>query len=322
MSQTLRINYFQDINPPESSEQTIARIVYGAVNEADASQLCLALPPIGARSLCEIWSSEQSVTRGAEAGFHYACFGSFMFAYGVFEEKDAGLEACTHGVYQRMLGLTRRQGYPWILRMWNHFPKICTPSGEEMRYRYQEFCDGRRQALLADAQRSQAPLPAVTTTGSQAEGMAVYFLAAREAGIALQNPRQTTPSEYPPQLGPHGPSFARGVLHEEAETCRVYLSGTASIIGHATQHLGDVGEQTREVLRNHAAVLAQAHQANAACPTQVEALPFEKIYLARVEDVSTVRAALQECFTPPQYFLHSPLCRQDLLLEMESIWPM
>ncbi len=316
--QTFRIAYFQDTDPPENSEQTIARIVYGAASNADATQLRLALPLLGARILHEVWSSDQPVVRGAESGFHTACFGSFMFAYGVFEETDAGLQVCTRQVYQRLLALTREYGYPSILRVWNHFPEICMSDGVGARYR--EFCDGRREAWLADTPSAQAPLPAVTTTGSQAQGLVVYFLAAREAGVALHNPRQTAPSEYPPELGPHGPSFSRGMLHEETGICRLYLSGTASITGHETQHAGDVAEQTREVLRNHTAVLEQAHQLNPTCPTQVEALPFEKVYLARPEDVSAVSAVLRERVAAPQYVLHSPLCRGDLLLEMESCW--
>ena len=67
--------------------------------------------------------------------------------------------------------------------------------------RYQSFCEGRRRALVEDEQGASQSLPAVTTTGSFAPGFAVYFLAGKEAGQSLENPRQTAPSDYPEHLG-------------------------------------------------------------------------------------------------------------------------
>ncbi len=314
-----RITYSQAPPPLKNSEQTVARIVYGAHSRAETSQLHVALPPLGASTLHETWSSTQPIERGKDRGFEYAIFGSLMLAYGVFEETG-GLQEATRAVYRDMLHLARAQGRPSILRIWNHFPGICESGGAQNRY--QEFCEGRRQALLADEQARGAPLPAVTTTGSQADGLVVYFLSSQDAGAALHNPRQTAPSNYPPHLGPHGPSFCRGVAHEEAGAGRVYLSGTASIVGHETQHVGDAAEQARELLRNHAAVLEQARAALPGCSAQLGTLPFEKIYLMRPEDQEAVQSVLREIFGEalPQYFLHSALCREDLLLEMESAW--
>ena len=313
-----QIEYFSDPVFPQHSEQTIVRILYGARTEASESGLELGLPPLGVPALCEHWTSNCIERRGESLGFRFVCFGSRMFAYAVFKEDSPDLEALTQQVYRDLLRLAREQGYPWILRVWNYFPDIVGPAGNLNRY--QSFCEGRRRALMEDKQGAGQSLPAVTTSGSFAPGFAVYFLLGKEPGQSLENPRQTAPSDYPEHLGPHGPSFCRGVSHAADGQVALYLSGTASITGHETQHHGDAAAQAREVLHNHAAVIEQARIEGASRPERLHDLPFEKIYLANPENLSQVQDEVRAIIGPdtPCYFLHSCLCRNDLLLEMES----
>lgn len=314
-----RIRYRSEPDRREAEEHAVVRIVYGAETAATDAELRVAMPPVGRSALCEHWCSERLERRGAAHGFRFACFGPLMLAYAVFREAGEGLRTLTHEIYRGLLALGQAQGYPWILRIWNHFPAI--GAMEDGMSRYRQFCEGRRQALHGDARSLAAPLPAVTTTGSQAPGFAIYFLAGREAGRSLDNPRQTAPSDYPQHLGPHGPSFCRGVAaHPETGGPLLCLSGTASIAGHETLHPGDAARQAREALRNQALVMAQAHREDPAVPGQLGALPFEKVYVAAPEHLPAVRAELDAALgaARPCYFLHSALCREDLMLEMES----
>ena len=315
-----RIEYSADPVALPHSDQTVLRILYGARTAADESGLELALPPLGAPALGEHWLSDRIERRGVWEGFHYVCFGARLFAWGVFAEGTAGLQSLTEAVYRGVLQLARDQDYPWLLRVWNCFPEILGAEGELNRY--QRFCEGRRRVLAGADGIADMPLPAVTTTGSATAGLAVYFLAGRDAGQALENPRQMPPSAYPKHLGPHGPSFCRGVAHRADGQAALYLSGTASITGHTTRHAGDAAAQAQEVLRNHAAVLASHRAAGATRPRRLQDLPFEKVYLADPDDLPTVRAVLGETLghAMPCFFLHSPLCRDDLSLEMESTW--
>lgn len=294
------------------------RILYGARTETGESGLELGLPPLGAPTLCEHWTSDRIERRGEGRGFRFVRFGSLMLAYAVFDEDSPDLRALTRRVYRDLLLLAREQGCPWILRVWNYFPDITGSAGGLNRY--QSFCEGRRRALVDDEQDVGSALPAVTTTGSFAPGLAVYFLAGREPGRSLENPRQTAPSDYPEHLGPHGPSFCRGVSHVADGQAALYLSGTASITGHETRHRGDVAAQAREILHNHAAVIEQARIEGAGRPERLHGLPFQKIYLADPGDLPTVRDTVGSVMgaETPCHFLHSPLCRDDLLLEMES----
>ena len=277
------------------------------------------MPPVEGSMLCEHWLSGRIERRGEAYGFHFSCFGPLMLAHAVFHESGEGLRTLTCEAYRALLALGQAQGYPWILRIWNHFPDI--GAMEDGVSRYRQFCEGRRQALYGDPRSLAAPLPAVTTTGSRAPGFAVYFLAGQEAGRPLDNPRQTAPPDYPQHLGPHGPSFCRGVAaHPEANGPMLCLSGTASIAGHETLHPGDAARQAREVLCNQALVMAQAHQEDPAFPEQLRDLPFEKVYVAQPECLPSIRAELDAALgaEQPRYFLHSALCREDLMLEMES----
>lgn len=317
-SSGFRIEYFPDPVFPQYSERTIVRILYGARTEAGESGLELGLPPLGVPALCEHWTSDHIEQRGEDRGFRFVRFGSLMLAYAVFDEYSPDLQPLTRQVYRNLLLLAREQGYPWILRVWNYFPDITGATGGLSRY--QSFCEGRRQALVDDDLDVGLALPAVTTTGSFAPGFAVYFLAGQNPGRSLENPRQTAPSDYPKHLGPHGPSFCRGVSHVADGQPALYLSGTASITGHETRHQGDVAAQAREILHNHAAVIEQARIEGASHPERLHDLPFQKIYLADPENLSAVRDEVGAAMGTgvPCYFLHSCLCRDDLLLEMES----
>ena len=289
-------------------------ITYGEHSKVADGHLQLALPPIGTQVLQEWWVSNQIERRGQQDGFHFTCFGPYLLAYGIFEESRDRLQAVTRQAYEEILTLARDCGRPHLIRIWNYIPDILGQLGDNTRY--QVFCEGRRQAMNADAQTTHVPLPAVTATGSRRDGLVIYFLASSTLGQALENPRQTPPSAYPPHLGPHGPSFCRGVCHPLDAWRGLYLSGTASILGHETCHSGDARAQAEEILRNQAAVLQQAQQ-QGDYPNAVQALPYEKVYLANPDDYSIVRSVL-DAATLPSYFVHSTLCREDLLMEMES----
>lgn len=238
-----------------------------------------------------------------------------MFAWAVFGE-DGGLEAASRRAYAELLALARARGCPRLVRVWNHLPDLARDG------RYQAFCAGRRRAMTADAAALAAPLPAATTTGSSAPGLAVLALTAARAPRALDNPRQTPPPDYPAALGPRGPSFSRGAWHADGGAGALFLSGTASIVGHATRHPGDAAAQAREALRNHAAVVEQARLAGLAAPERahVDVLPFQKVYLAFPADLPAARAALDRALgaAAPRRFLRSGLCRAGLRLELES----
>ena len=309
---SLRLTFAPDAATP-AGDETLLRVAYGAQTRATDAGLELALPPLGGGPFAEVWSSDRIAGRGASGGFRWVRFGGRLFAWAVFGE-DGDLAAASRRACAELLALARAQGCPRLVRVWNHLPNLARDG------RYQAFCAGRRRAMTEDAAALAAPLPAATTTGSSAPGLAVLALTAARAPRALDNPRQTPPPDYPEALGPRGPSFSRGAWHADGDAGALFLSGTASIVGHATRHPGDAAAQAREALRNHAAVVEQARLAGLAAPERAQDLPFQKVYLADPADLPAARAALDRALgaAAPRRFLRSGLCRASLRLELES----
>ena len=87
-------------------------------------------------------------------------------------------------------------------------------------------------------------------------------------------------------------------------------------------HAGDVAEQTRETLRNLAAVVEAA---NRRCSARFEVAGLQAVvYVRHPGDAPRVREVLAEglgadaAFLCHAVFLQADICRQDLLVEIEA----
>lgn len=169
----------------------------------------------------------------------------------VVAEDGRPIEEMAHDVYSRIIRETREAGHPYFLRLWNYVGRI--NALDEGRERYQLFCAGRHDAFIAAGYHHDDDLPAASAVGMQDGGLITYYLAAREPGVQLENPRQVAAYAYPLRYGPKSPSFSRATVWNGT----VFVSGTSSVVGHATVHAGDVEAQLEETLRNIEAVLGQ-----------------------------------------------------------------
>ena len=165
--------------------------------------------------------------------------------------------------------------------MWNYVGGI--NEHDEGRERYQLFCAGRHDAFVAAGYHHDVDLPAASAVGMRGRGLVTYFLAAREPGVQVENPRQVAAYRYPPEYGPKSPSFSRATIWKD----RVFVSGTSSVLGHATVHHDDVAAQLEETLRNIETVLAQTGRA-------LENVISAKTYIRRAADYDTRGLASRE----------------------------
>jgi chorismate lyase/3-hydroxybenzoate synthase len=138
-------------------------------------------------------------------------------------------------------------------------------------------------------------------------GLVTYFLAAREPGLQVENPRQVAAYRYPPEYGPKSPSFSRATIWKD----RVFVSGTSSVLGHATAHHDDVSAQLEETLRNIEMVLARTGRS-------LENVISAKTYIRRADDHDLVASRL-DGLLPSNVYLQADICRADLLLEIECV---
>lgn len=231
------------------------------------------------------------------------------------QESD-DLVSDTRAAYAELLRQVRSSAHPFLIRIWNYFGDINL--GDEDAERYRQFCVGRAQAV--DAEFNNPP-PAATAIGAaRRDGLHVIALSAKRPAIALENPRQTPAWQYPRQYGKVSPGFSRGALLDAGSPHPLLLaSGTASIVGHASVHVGDVAEQCRESLRNLRALLdeGEKHGGEPFTFGQCRAL---RVYIRDPQHLHAVRTVFEASGLPPQniVYLHGEVCRRELAVELEG----
>jgi chorismate lyase / 3-hydroxybenzoate synthase len=147
--------------------------------------------------------------------------------------------------------------------------------------------------------------------GSESGGsLVVYFIAGTEPSLAIENPRQRLAYDHPPRYGKFRPAFSRATLMQAAALPMLFVSGTASIVGHRTVHVGNVRAQTRETVKNIRSLVTEANRAAGAELFAPEELKY-KVYLRRPDDLEVVASELSHLLAPatPVVCLHADACR-------------
>ncbi|HKI87163.1 MAG TPA: hypothetical protein VKA53_10530, partial [Thermoanaerobaculia bacterium] len=263
--------------------------------------------------------SSHPLERGERGAIRYAGNGEILFASLLLAEQG-GLEATSFRAYDELLALIEETDYQHPLRAWNYMPA----SSEEERglERYRRFCAGRHEALARHGFSFDHDLPAASAVGHRGQGLYVTLLAAREAGLQVENRRQVNAWRYPPQYGPRSPSFARATLKRWTGEWHLYVAGTASITGHESRHPGDLEAQLEETLRNLDAIEADARERIAAAGDMVRVVGgLARIYLRDPGAAAAVAAFAAVRFEPETHvlILEADICRRELLVEVELI---
>lgn len=282
--------------------------------------VCLDLPQLNEPPLAEVWTSTRPVTYHEADGIHFAMNDEVLFGAVQLEEgRSAPLDRVTYTAYRRLLVQVRALGYPHLLRAWNYFPRINLESDGCERYR--RFCTGRHQALAEGLPDFPRTLPAGTAVGTTSGPLAIHFLAATHPGAHVANPRQMNAYDYPRVYGPRSPSFARATLRTSFSGAHLFIAGTASVVGHASQHIGEPHEQTLEILNNLNALIRHAEQHHGVTRGQRSGPTLLKVYIRHPEHVSTVRDILkqQQPVHTQVLYLQGEICRSELLVEIEGI---
>lgn len=274
------------------------------------------LPPGPAK---EVWPAVGSVTPiEIDGALAAADERSVFVAIEADTATGTAIDALTFDVYLRLLRGVTRAGYPHLLRVWNYVPHIHDRSaGIE---RYMVFCKGRSEAFAAQYGDSFPDrLPAASAVGCPGDTLVVHLLASREPGRHLENPRQVPAFRYPERYGPRSPSFARGTVAPSAWDGAVFVSGTASIVGHESVFPGDPARQTEETLRNVEAVLDTAGVPGRGGPlgARLDAL---RVYVRFPDQQNAIRDAILASTQTmvPTTWIQAEICREELLVEIEA----
>ncbi len=298
------------------TQHTLARLQFGMPvgQGADPREGVVPLPLLHGPG-AEVWSSDRPVEHGRADGFGFAHDGEVLFAQiHLSAEEAADVERATLHLYVRADALLRQLGYPCWLRVWHYLGGITHGVGDAERYR--RFVQGRYRALALKP-GFERQLPAATAIGSDGDGLTLYLLAAKSPGLQIENPRQLSAFRYPTDYGPRSPSFSRATLKQWQGEAHLYVSGTASIVGHASCHVDDPMAQLDEIHRNFEALLDQAAGRLGGVPLQPQLL---KLYLRQGQPLAQAleRVRLRFGTDTPLLVLEGDICRTDLLLEMEG----
>lgn len=216
------------------------------------------------------------------------------------------LHEATAAAYRRIEAELRARGTIHPVRLWNHIPGIHDPMGDGLD-RYMVFNAGRYEALsewFGGKETFDTRVASASGVGHRGRDLVIHCLASDRPGQAVDNPRQIAPYRYSRKYGPLPPCFARATRIESL----VLVGGTASIVGEASVHLGDLARQTEETL------------ANLAVFAPLDRYKDVRVYHPDPGRLAELRRLLKDAFPGAESveWVRADLCRAELLVEIEG----
>jgi chorismate lyase / 3-hydroxybenzoate synthase len=278
------------------------------------------LSPMG--SVFDAWCSNASQqTTHRQGCARYISDGVWLWGCAEIDDSDRGLRDAAQRAYSDVFAALSASPCHHLLRLWNFVSQINAMDDGLERYRH--FNIGRQQAFLDAGRSAFDGAPAASALGTRQGPLRVFFLAGRQAPLSLENPRQVSAYHYPDAYGPRPPTFSRAALvGAGGGRSALFISGTASIVGHASVHVGDVGRQTQESLANME-VLRQLATKKSAAPFLAQNLSYT-VYLRHAHDMAVARHVFEQAVgrdsaaAREAVYLQADVCRADLLVEIEA----
>lgn len=310
----LRVDYLHDLTGadlPRDGRTPLGIVAYGGPPIAPSPRMIhVPLEPSTGHPVFEVWhidGAAEPVCLGNVVGTV-----SGQYAFAAIEIADGSgtlLEESVEQAYRALFRfLDQSDGFQPI-RFWNYISHI-TDNQDGME-RYWRFNIGRQRAFAALLQQDQPPV--ATGIGCPGSRSVIYVLAARSPAQPVENPRQISAYAYPDRYGPASPRFSRASRHEGGT---LFISGTASIVGHESRHHADFDAQMQETLTNLRLVMRLTEEG---CGNGgVWAI---KTYLRDSARAAKLEAALAAILPAGTQYLHlmADICRKDLLLEIEAV---
>jgi chorismate lyase/3-hydroxybenzoate synthase len=270
----------------------------------------LGTPTIGHTALFETIYSTNIPIKGTYGYITYNYDSEKIFGFAtVMESADNNLQSITNQVYDNLFKVIDNTGYKILWRVWNYIPDI---NGEdELGERYKQFNAGRSEAFDLAGYPKGAGSPAACGVGTDSKYLTICFLAGRDALYTIENPRQVSSYNYPAKYGKFSPIFSRAATLDYHEKRILFISGTASIEGHETKHIGDVVLQTEETFINIRTLLDQAPYID---PNSL----IYKVYIRHPHQLHQVKRIVEKYIRSKVIYVKADLCRIKLDVEIEA----
>ncbi len=258
----------------------------------------------------ELWKIEgEPVTSGTSGLCKWSESGSFLFtSISLSEEECEDLVKATNDAYTELLAFIKQTGQSNLIRFWNYVPAINKGHGDNENYKL--FCTGRLKAFKSSGIKND-DFPAATGIGHITSGMTIYAISSVFKGKHHTNSKQQNAYQYPRQYGVSSPSFARATTLEYPNGNLLFISGTASIVGHETLHEGNLTAQLDTTKENVFHLLDKTGYS-------ADTIQTMKVYLRDKSCLEETKKSLEKDFPEAaKIYTIADICRSDLLVEVE-----
>ncbi len=293
------------------------RLQFSTVRRTEGNPAVVWVPlrPLGASSSCEIWTGDGAVEVDLAGGIGVVANPDHVLAHAHLSvSPHTDIAAATQSLYTALVSRVRGLRYAHLVRIWNFLPDINHGSGDDEVYA--RFNHGR--AIAFDRLGLHpGQYPAATGIGGlPGSPFTVILLASRSEPLAIENPRQVSAYQYPRQYGIRSPAFARAMILPDRAGGQLFISGTASIVGHESQHAHSQS-QIRETLANLAQLMDSVRQRLPG--HEIGARRYWRVYLRNEADLEQVSSEVNRQLGNNVLFLNADICRRELQVEVEGV---
>ena len=252
------------------------------------------------------------------------------------DDLHTDTRAIAQMAFKKMLGILTREGMSLgdIVYQWNYIENIIQCSGsDQVQQNYQLFNDVRSMHYANANFRNS--YPAATGIGMHTGGVILDCIAVREttdvAIVPLTNSRQVDAYQYSPKVlvgtPAQGfahcttPKFERGKYVAVNGFERMYVSGTAAIVGENSTSPTSIEEQAVVTIENmYNVITADSLKINGIANDRTARFTYVRGYVKCPDDVTVVQQICKKYFGDISILLLiSDVCRVNLLVELEGV---
>lgn len=282
------------------------------------------------------WNDQMCYTIASE-GEHRYLFSSGL-AMGIQpNEHIPSLKIQSESAFSIMQSILSKEEFAMdqVVRQWNYIPRLVEEVDVEGKtfQNYQIFNEIRQKYY--SYYKKKSGYPAATGIGSSNGVVTISFIAVSDflcdASYELSNPNQIDAYNYGQEvligdplleLQKKTPLFERGKVMCESELSTFFISGTASILGQETVHIGDVAGQTEQTIQNITSLMSPdaskgVAQIDMNCSKE---LAYLRVYIKDKSDFPIVRQICEKEYgaTSCINYVEAEVCRTNLLVEIEG----
>lgn len=310
--------------PPTPEHQLLLGFHFGdkpypALNEATVS---LQLQPLDRESQFESWWYKGEVNYSCSGAARVAECDDYTVVIVEMEPVGAdGMKEQAQNAYRELIRAARATKHSRMVKIWNYFGEI--NSGEEDTEKYRQFSIGRAEAF-DELGVNDEEAPTGTAIGTKdGSGLKLIALVSNHAFCPVENPRQMSAFHYPKIYGPSSPKFSRGGFVSMDSHKLFLISGTAAVVGHASNFPYDTALQTDETFKNLSFLCDAISSLDSGDePFELDDQSVLRVYLRDPADYPEAVKNIEQHFGINHQhvaYLHGIICRRELMIEIDGV---